>query len=245
MTSHSKLTSPPLKLVAIGDSLTEGVGDSRQAGGYVPFVAEGLEKKTMQKVETVNYGISGNTSQQILDRMTDKQVIQKNLKEADLMVLTAGGNDMRKVFMAHISDLSEEAFVQPQKKYGKRLATIIQTARKENPSLPIYVVGIYNPYYLNFPDTQPIFDNWNHITEEVAKAYDKVYFVPINDLLYKGIDGRGGDISEVNGKTIIKNDALYSKDQFHPNDSGYQIMATAILEKINATISDWKETNGN
>ena len=39
---------------------------------------------------------------------------------------------------------------------------------------------------------QTIVDNWNQSTEEVCKEYDNVYFVPVNDLLYKGIDGKGG-----------------------------------------------------
>ncbi len=41
---------------------------------------------------------------------------------------------------------------------------------------------------------QTIVDNWNQSTEEefsLPKEYDNVYFVPVNDLLYKGIDGRG------------------------------------------------------
>ena len=60
-------------------------------------------------------------------------------------------------------------------------------------------MGIYNPLYLNFPELtsiQTAVDRWNETTEETIAQFDQVYFVPINDLLYKGIDGKMG-VSEI------------------------------------------------
>ena len=37
---------------------------------------------------------------------------------------------------------------------------------------------------------QTIVDNWNQSTEEVLQKYDNVYFVPVNDLLYKELTVR-------------------------------------------------------
>ena len=99
-------------------------------------------------------------------------------------------------------------------------------------------MGIYNPLYLNFPELtsiQTAVDRWNETTEETIAQFDQVYFVPINDLLYKGIDGKMG-VSEISdGKTTVINDALYEEDSFHSNNTGYEKMKQAILEKINAT----------
>ncbi len=100
---------------------------------------------------------------------------------------------MRKAIIKNIANLKVSTFDKPAKDYGKRLDTIIKTARKNNPNLPIYVVGIYNPLYLNFPELtemQTIVDNWNTMTEQITEKYQHVYFVPINDLLYKGLEGR-------------------------------------------------------
>ena len=121
---------------------------------------------------------------------------------------------------------------------SKNLKQIIEFARKDNPDLPIYVVGIYNPLYLNFPDLtelQTLVDQWNQRTEETLSAYQGVYFVPINDLLYKGIDGKSGVTESELGKETVTNDALYDEDSFHPNNTGYVIMKEAVLEKIHAT----------
>ena len=55
--------------VALGDSLTEGVGDSTKQGGFVPILAQSLSNENDGQYQPVNYGVAGNTSAQILDRL--------------------------------------------------------------------------------------------------------------------------------------------------------------------------------
>lgn len=230
--------------VALGDSLTEGVGDSTKQGGFVPILAQSLSNENDGQYQPVNYGVAGNTSAQILERLKKQTDLQKDLKQARVMTLTVGGNDLRKVVVNHLSDFSLSDIQKPLKSYTANLKEIITKARKDNPHLPIYVVGIYNPLYLNFPELtsiQTAVDRWNETTEETIAQFDQVYFVPINDLLYKGIDGKMG-VSEISdGKTIVINDALYEEDSFHPNNTGYEKMKQAILEKINATKKTWSQ----
>ena len=61
--------------VAIGDSLTQGVGDTTNQGGFVPLLAQSLTNETDFEVKAINYGASGNTSSQILSRMQEKKEI--------------------------------------------------------------------------------------------------------------------------------------------------------------------------
>ena len=230
--------------VAIGDSLTQGVGDTTNQGGFVPLLAQSLTNETDFEVKAINYGASGNTSSQILSRMQEKKEIGKDLKQARLMTLTVGGNDLRKAVLEDTSNLDLDRFDKPAKRYVKNLKQIIDLARKDNPDLPIYVVGIYNPLYLNFPDLtdlQTVVDQWNQRTEQTLAAYKDVYFVPVNDLLYKGIDGKSGVTEWEQGKETVTNDALYDEDSFHPNNTGYEIMKEAVLEKIHATEKKWFE----
>ena len=230
--------------VAIGDSLTKGVGDSTNQGGFVPLLAQSLTNETGLEFKAINYGVAGNTSSQILTRMQEKKEIQKDLKQAQLLTITVGGNDLRKAILEDTSNLDLDRFYKPSKTYVKNLKQIIELARKDNPDLPIYVVGIYNPLYLNFPDLtelQTLVDQWNQRTEETLSAYQGVYFVPINDLLYKGIDGKSGVTESELGKETVTNDALYDEDSFHPNNTGYEIIKEAVLEKIHATEKKWFE----
>lgn len=230
--------------VAIGDSLTKGVGDSTNQGGFVPLLAQSLTNETDLEFKAINYGVSGNTSGQILSRMQEKKEIGKDLKQAQLLTITVGGNDLRKAILEDTSNLDLDRFEKASKTYEKNLKQIIELARKDNPDLPVYVVGIYNPLYLNFPDLtelQTLVDQWNQRTEETLSAYQGVYFVPINDLLYKGIDGKSGVTESELGKETVTNDTLYDEDSFHPNNTGYEIMKEAVLEKIHATEKKWFE----
>ena len=234
--------------VAIGDSLTQGVGDSSKQGGFVSVLSQALESDFNWQVTSRNYGIAGNTSNQILKRMQEKKDIKRDLKKAKMMTLTVGGNDVIHVIKDNITNLNVNTFSKPAVEYQKRLRHIIELVRKDNKTLPIYIVVIYNPFYLNFPEMtemQTIVDNWNQSTEDVCKEYDNVYFVPVNDLLYKGIDGKGGVTSSDETSQSAKssqgslNDALFEDDHFHPNNTGYQIMSDAILKRINQTKKEW------
>ena len=230
--------------VAIGDSLTKGVGDTTNQGGFVPLLAQSLTNESGLEFKAINYGVSGNTSGQILSRIREKKEIRKDLKQAQLLTITVGGNDLRKAILEDTSNLDLDRFEKASKTYEKNLKQIIELARKDNPDLPVYVVGIYNPLYLNFPDLtelQTLVDQWNQRTEETLSAYQGVYFVPINDLLYKGIDGKSGVTESELGKETVTNDALYDEDSFHPNHTGYEIMKEAVLEKIHATEKKWFE----
>ena len=230
--------------VAIGDSLTKGEGDSTNQGGFVPLLAQSLTNESGLEFKAINYGVSGNTSSQILSRMQEKKEIRKDLKQAQLLTITVGGNDLRKAILEDTSNLDLDRFEKASKTYEKNLKQIIELTRKDNPDLPVYVVGIYNPLYLNFPDLtelQTLVDQWNQRTEETLSAYQGVYFVPINDLLYKGIDGKSGVTESELGKETVTNDALYDEDSFHPNNTGYEIMKEAVLEKIHATEKKWFE----
>ena len=230
--------------VAIGDSLTKGVGDSTNQGGFVPLLAQSLTNESGLEFKAINYGVSGNTSSQILSRIREKKEIGKDLKQAQLLTITVGGNDLRKAILEDTSNLDLDRFEKASKTYEKTLKQIIELARKDNPDLPIYVVGIYNPLYLNFPDLtelQTLVDQWNQRTEVTLSAYQGVYFVPINDHLYKGIDGKSGVTESELGKETVTNDALYDEDSFHPNNTGYEIIKEAVLEKIHATEKKWFE----
>ena len=230
--------------VAIGDSLTKGVGDSTNQGGFVPLLAQSLTNESGLEFKAINYGVSGNTSGQILSRMQEKKEIRKDLKQAQLLTITVGGNDLRKAILEDTSNLDLDRFEKASKTYEKNLKQIIELARKDNPDLPVYVVGIYNPLYLNFPDLtelQTLVDQWNQRTEVTLSAYQGVYFVPVNDLLYKGIDGKSGVTESELGKETVTNDALYDEDSFHPNNTGYEIIKEAVLEKIHATEKKWFE----
>ncbi len=229
--------------VAVGDSLTEGIGDTTGQGGFIPLLGNNLNATYGYEIDSHNYGVAGNTSNQILNRMKDDKDIKESLEKADLMTLTVGGNDVMAVIRKNLADLDVDTFKKPSKDYQKRLREIIELARENNKNLPIYILGIYNPFYLNFPEVtemQTVVENWNKATQKVTNEYRNVYFVPINDLLYKGINGEEGIVQTSGKQTTVINDALFADDLFHPNNTGYQLMAEAVTEEIRDTKKKWK-----
>lgn len=250
-----------LHYVAIGDSLTEGIGDQTSRGGFVPLLANDLQERyKLTTIEIDNFGVAGERSDQILKRIKKEQ-IQKNLKSADFVTLTVGGNDLMKVIQDNFFGLSIKSFNRPREKYQKRVAAIIDEVREDNPEVPIYVLGIYNPFFLNFPeitDMQTVVDDWNEATQKTVDSYDKVHFIPINELLYQGIGEQAGVTSEltnseesaVEAKThnssdikTVDNNVLSDGDKFHPNNTGYQLMANAVRDEMLKTRKEWLEEN--
>ncbi|MDH6364726.1 lysophospholipase L1-like esterase [Enterococcus sp. PF1-24] len=232
---------------AVGDSLTEGIGDVTQQGGFVHLLASDLQEKyNFNAITEDNYGVSGDRSDQIIKRLKKDEELTKCLAKADFITVTVGGNDLMKAFQSNFFNLTVETFDKPMEQYQENLVELFELIRNENPQAPIYVLGIYNPYYVNFPeitDLQTIFDNWNIATQEVVRDVKNSYFIPINELLYQGIDGNMGiDVQETpEGKdgSFTLNDALYDGDSFHPNNLGYQIMANAVKEKLIETENQW------
>ncbi len=235
--------------VAIGDSLTEGIGDQTKQGGFVPLVANDLKDRyDLTAVEIENYGVNGERSDQILKRVKKKETIQKNIKSADFITLTVGGNDLMKVIQNDLFGISINSFKKPMKKYQENVTKLIEEIRSLNANAPIYVLGIYNPFYLNFPeitDMQTIVNDWNTSTETVVKNAKDCYFIPINDLLYQGLNQEVGVAEEGSSQSSTgessgtKNNVLYEEDHFHPNNLGYQLMANAVRDKLIETQEEW------
>ena len=250
--SSEQIKTKELNLVAIGDSLTEGIGDSTGRGGYVPLVAELLESKDeIETVSTSNYGISGNRSDQILKRIKKDEKLQNDVKKADVIVLTVGGNDLMKVVRSTLLKVKEDSFIKPQKEEKERIEETFKELRSLNSDAPIYVFGIYNPFYLYFSEItemQDIVDSWNETTQSVVEEEQKAHFIPINDILYKG--GNQPELSENQKDTIdssvkdkkeskVFNDLLFEEDNFHPNDSGYELMAQSLFDEMMASRKEW------
>lgn len=244
-------TKEVIHYTAIGDSLTEGIGDLTNSGGFVPLVAKDLQEHyRLNGVQTDNFGKNGDRSDQILKRIKKNEEIQEGLASADLITLTVGGNDLMKVIKGDVFRLTKTSFEKPLKNYQKEVEKLFTEIRKYNPEAPIYVLGIYNPFYLYFPDItemQEIVDSWNNGTEEIVKAEKNAYFIPINDLLYKGAGDEVGIVSSEDiasgtassSELDIKNNALYEEDHFHPNNLGYQIMASTVRDKMVKTQDQW------
>ncbi|WP_159883118.1 GDSL-type esterase/lipase family protein [Paenibacillus puerhi] len=83
-----------IRIVAWGDSLTAGTGDLT-GKGYVRGVRDKLEKQLGKPVFVYNnFAIPGYRTTDLLKDWEAKPDIAKSISEAELVLLTAGGNDL-------------------------------------------------------------------------------------------------------------------------------------------------------
>ncbi|WP_235776409.1 SGNH/GDSL hydrolase family protein [Robertmurraya massiliosenegalensis] len=204
-------------IVSVGDSLTQGVGDSTKRGGYVPYLQEQLEgEKGIKEAVFHNFGVSGNRTSQILNRLRTNE-LRSAVKEADIVLITTGGNDIMKVVRENFSGLDMKDFDRELINYEKTLTSVMNAIREENEDAMIGMIGLYNPFFLFLADVKEmdmVIDKWNHVSQDVLKKYENTLFVEIADVFKD---------SEEN--------LLYT-DYFHPNDKGYELMADRIHDVL-------------
>ncbi len=210
-----KLFEKDLNVVAIGDSLTQGVGDETKNGGYVGILTNTFKENNLD-ISIENYGKRGNRTDQLLKRL-EKKEIEASIQQADVVLITIGANDIMKVVKNNIMNLQVDQFDQAKTGYLERLTAILDKVNEINPDTKIYLIGFYNPfehYFGDIKELQMIVNDWNASSEAVTEQFENVNYIPTSDLF------SDSDIE------------LLSKDQFHPNTSGYKLMAKRILENI-------------
>lgn len=265
--SHPQITRPQrvekkhVKLVALGDSLTHGQGDKKKAGGYVSIIKRKIEHHYHKTtVTTVNYGVSGDRSDQILDRLNSQKQLRTDLRSADVITMTVGGNDLMQTLerdvMMQSSSSVQKSVDRAQVTYQQKLTKLFDAVRKENPTAPIFVMSIYNPFYTYFPDVEAInnsISQWNKATASTMKKYHHMYFVDINHLMSYGqyttkeqrqqLINREqavnhGKVSQSRALNIMSdkdhnlNDLISTDDNFHPNHRGYEQIANQLFKSM-------------
>jgi lysophospholipase L1-like esterase len=204
-----------LKIVAIGDSLTQGVGDETESGGYVGILNHTFEDNHLN-IKIKNYGKKGNRTDQLLKRL-EKEEIAISIKKADLVFITIGANDIMKIVKSNFTNLKLETFQKERLEYVERLTAIFDKINEMNPDTQIYLIGFYNPFELYFSDIEElglIMNSWNDAGKAVTEDYENVHYIPVADLFRQ--------------RTI----ELLADDYFHPNTSGYKLMAKRVLEYV-------------
>lgn len=210
------------RVVAIGDSLTQGVGDVTGNGGYVGMLEDALNSADETIVEFENYGKRGRRTDQLLKYLEDPKV-STSISDSDIVLITIGANDIMQVIKENFTNITLDDFKEARVEYKDRLRKIFEKIYSLNPHAEVYFIGFYDPFGRFFPKIKElgvIVQNWNEIGKNVTEKYDNATFIPTMDLF---------DDPNVD---------LFWKDNFHPNYKGYHRIAERVLEylhKENAT----------
>lgn len=203
--------------LALGDSLTRGVGDETQDYGYTIRLQQELEKWAMvEEVELDNRGKNGRRSDQLLS-LLERGHYEEELQKANLITITLGGNDVMKIVKKNLFSMKKSMFDKELPRFAERYEQIIAEIRKVNPDAPIILVGFYNPFSIVVDEItpfDPIISEWNDEIDKLAATDENACFVSVEDLF------------------VSNEDMVYHVDFFHPNSTGYDRMTKRIIESM-------------
>ncbi|MFC4101494.1 GDSL-type esterase/lipase family protein [Paenibacillus xanthanilyticus] len=217
-------TAPPIpddgkfRVVALGDSLTRGAGDP-DGKGYVGYMADELKTKAAeQDILVQNYGIDGLRTPELAASLT-KPAVRAELKAADVIVVSIGGNDLFRSGET-LGNLDPANISTLQEAYVDDLGGVLKELRTLNASAELFLIGLYNPFIAreNTETTTKIVRDWNYRAAETAAAYPNTVLVPTLDLFQ------------------LKMQDYLALDQFHPNAEGYKLIGERV-----ASLITWEE----
>ena len=84
--------------MALGDSLAAGVGAER---GYVDRYAAHLRDDTGARVRVSNFGVSGQTSSELLDALRGDESLRRAIEGAEVVTFNIGINDLGRAGAAY------------------------------------------------------------------------------------------------------------------------------------------------
>lgn len=203
------------RIVALGDSLTRGAGDAAGGGGYPERVAAALRKMGMT-VSVDNLAVDGSDTGDFLRKMEEADVARR-IAAANLILVSIGGNDLSHSLR---SVTPGEATTDPTatalKDSSINLQRILPLLRKPNPSAPIRILGLYNPFPESFDKrvAKETLLKWNVALEEASYSVSGASVVPTADLFDERPD-------------------RLSPDRFHPGPNGYGEISSRILSTLN------------
>jgi lysophospholipase L1-like esterase len=201
------------RILVLGDSLARGTGD--QTGkGFGVDVLQAYRKRGA--AEMTNLGVGGSESPGVRT-LAESATVRARAAEADLILLSVGGNDLSHAASA-FADRSAtglaDSVSKARDRYVENLRGTLRTLRAANPTAPILVVGLYDPF-----SGEPgpgrlgssVILQWNTLAAETALGFPGVTVVPTFDI-FQGRPDR------------------LAADRYHPNREGYRLIAERMLQ---------------
>lgn len=192
---------------AIGDSLTAGYGapsDYSFPARYRALAEQAIGKKVVLH----NYGKIGATAGEILIKIRQEADVRSYLQKADIISVTAGGNDLIQAAKSYYNDRDTAILKAALVQYAGHMRQLMKELKKlkmnKNRPYLIRLIGIYNPLP-EFSETVFWIKRFNSHLYRLEKDHIRAVDV------YEAFEGRGDD--------------LLSDDRFHPNADGYRLIA--------------------
>jgi lysophospholipase L1-like esterase len=234
--------------IALGDSLSAGVGASGfdPKKGFVGLVHDALPPD----FALLNLGVAGYDSGELiqkgeLERATteikDRNSDSNPGNDVRAVTLEIGGNDLLDIFFDYVlpgrCPSVEEGLKKPEcvaqlrnalDLYEPNLDKILRGLQQADPHLNIFLMTLYNP----FSGGSPLLDELGEFSLE-GRA-DTPFPEGLQDIIRRQAQTHGVHLVEVYPLFQGKAHEYIAGDTIHPNDTGYRVIADAVIAEMRA-----------
>ncbi len=238
-TTSTTTTSPPpataatasggisrsITVVGIGDSVTSGYNCNCEA--FVGLYATQLAAQDDVQTSSVNLGVPGWTSSQLLAAMTKPGAFRNQVAKADVLLVTIGANDLNPLESKGPAGCPATCYTPLIDSAGHNVELIVDAARAANPA---------------HPPTVLVTDYWNVFQDgDVGTAEHGTTFQSWSDALTRAESAQICDGAQSAGATCvslyapfkgngsINPTSLLAADGDHPDAAGHQLIASTLL----------------
>lgn len=196
--------------IILGDSLARGTGDSSGLGIGGRLDQE-LRRRNIRARKTVNVAVNGARTADLL-RQLDSHNVQTILGQANVIIVSIGGNDLwGGTDWRNAPPPNPEAVMND---VLDRMVRVVHSVRAGSPRARIFIIGLYNPFSSTPFGRQltSLVNRWNG--RLIERFSDDV------------------NVTVVQTADIFANHDRLSFDRFHPGDEGYTLIARRIADAI-------------
>lgn len=198
-----------LRYLAMGDSLTVGIGVLFLDPGFVEYYRCLSQKILKKPISFQKHAMSGATTEDVLT-MLNAPIVTEAVNCANIITITAGGNDLINAAKGYLIDKNEERIAQAIKLSGKNISKIVEKIHllDKQDKYILRLQNLYNPFF-DIP-----------IADEAIRAFNSL----INSF------GRELNVKVADIYSVFKGNEkfLLSPGGVHPNSRGYYQMALAL-----------------
>lgn len=224
-----------LRIVTIGDSVTEGIGDESAGGGGYPRRLLDRISSVRSGTTVLNLGKSGWSSDDVIQGVGDEpnQIDAAVAGDPDVVCLWIGSNDLWGLYeYGPLEGTSRELEVEDLNHYAANIELLLNRLQQTGAAL---YVGLLDDQSLRavIEDraTLP-----NTTFEERAQMSKQV--IRYNNVLIALAKRFGATLVDFNHTTIFTSIETMDPDGIHPNAAGYDVVAGLWYAAMRAAVEE-------
>jgi lysophospholipase L1-like esterase len=212
---YKTIPDSTLNHLALGDSIIRGYRIRDDENIITQFSTQ-LSVETGKQVLSQNEGVIGITSER-LNVLVQDGLYDEAIKEADIITVNVGGNDILKLVKQSDIYSALKSFDTLQEGFSQNLAEITSRIGELNPSATIVLLELYNPMPADhqfYSLADKLLPQWNLMIYEAANSTSSSIVVQTTNI--------------INSKNL----EYLASDGVHPNPSGNTAISSQMLKQF-------------